>query len=489
MRIALINPCPETDLQRHRYGVGHLGLGYVAACLVHGGHDVRGIDAKTHGLDLSTVVRQVHGINPRLVGVTAMTHEIVHVGRLAGAIKKVLPEAIVMVGGPHTTALPEETLSEFSAIDVAVRGEGERTAFELAAAIAGGNPRHTWASIAGITYRDNGQIVRNADRPFIEELDTLPFPAWERFPTPPKGWGLYAGRGCPFRCAFCQRVLGSRIRLRSVDNVLAEIQELEERIGQRTSWFQDETFGVNLRWTNELLDRLIERGHRQDRVWHWKANSRANLADRALYRKMKQAGCTMLDFGIESGNPSILRRIHKNITLSQARRAIAAARAAGLRTNAFFIIGHPGETWSTAMQTVRFAPMCGADSIAVGVMVPYPGTEIWNMARRGQWGYRLTSRDWRHYDKYFGNALESRYLTHREMELLQSLTYLSFYIGTGRYRELLEFVSRFRREAGQMVRRLLGLDHARLSRPHAAPNTLRQAPLAESTPAPLASAG
>ncbi|HSW44994.1 MAG TPA: radical SAM protein [Phycisphaerae bacterium] len=455
MKITLINPCPETEIRRHRHGVGHLGLGYVAACLKRAGHEVHAIDAKTERLTAAAIVERVRGISPRLVGITAMTHEITLAAELCRDIQAVLPETITMVGGPHTTALPDDTLAEFPAIDVAVRGEGEHTACELAAAIDGGNPRHTWSAIAGIAYRDDGRIVRNADRPFIQDLDTLPFPAWDLFPKPPNGWGLYAGRGCPFRCAFCQRVLGSRIRMRSVDNLMAEIEELEARTGQPTSWFQDETFGVNRRWTHELLDRLIERNGRRGRVWRWKANSRANLADRPLYRKMKQAGCTMLDFGIESGNPQILRRIHKNITPTQARQAIAAARSAGLKTNAFFIIGHPGETWATALQTVRFAPLCGADSIAVGVMVPYPGTEIWNLAVRRQWGYRLLSRDWRLYDKYFGDALASRHLSHREMELLQSLTYLAFYVGRGRIRELAGFVSRFRREAVQMARRLL----------------------------------
>lgn len=456
MRVALINPCPDTDLQKHRHGVGHLGLGYVAACLRRDSHEVRIIDAKTENLGLPAVVERVREFAPGLVGVTAMTHEINCAAGICEAIKQARPETITMVGGPHSTALPADTLAEFPAIDVAVRGEGEFTACELADAVAGGNPRHTWSDIAGIAFRDDGQIIRNTDRPFIRDLDALPFPAWDLFPKVSGGWPLYAGRGCPFRCGFCQRVLGSRIRLRSVDNVMAEIDELEDRTGQRDSWFQDETFGVNPRWTNELLDRLIERNRRRGSIWRWKANSRANLADRALYRKMKLAGCRMLDFGIESGNEQILRRIHKNITLPQAREAIAAAKAAGLRTNAFFIIGHPGETWQTALQTVRFAPLCGADSIAVGVMVPYPGTEIWEMARRREWGYRILSRDWQQYDKYFGNAMASKNLTHHEMELLQTLTYLSFYIGTGRFRELARFIRRFRREAMQMIQRLMG---------------------------------
>jgi radical SAM superfamily enzyme YgiQ (UPF0313 family) len=166
----------------------------------------------------------------------------------------------------------------------------------------------------------------------------------------------------------------------------------------------------------------------------------------------------MLDFGVESGNQQILKRIHKHITLRQAQQAIRAAQAAGLRTNAFFIIGHPGETWSTALQTVRFAAQLRADSIAVGVMVPYPGTEVWEFACKGEWGYGPPSRDWRDYDKYFGNALSSRYLTHRQMEFLQTLTYVSFYLGTGRFRDMFQFISKFSKEAGYMIRRLLKLE-------------------------------
>jgi radical SAM superfamily enzyme YgiQ (UPF0313 family) len=239
-----------------------------------------------------------------------------------------------------------------------------------------------------------------------------------------------------------------------VDNVIAEIEALEAQTGLRTSWFQDETFGTSRRWTHELLDRMIERNARRGHVWHWKANSRANLADLDLYRKMRLAGCRELDFGIESGCPEILERVNKSITLDLARRAIRSAKTAGIRTNAFFIIGHPGETWGTAMQTVRFARCLGADDIAVGVMVPYPGTEIWNQAQRGEWGYKLLSEDWRRYDKYLGNALELRGLSRRQLDLLQVMTYVWFNLGRARLGKLWTMVWRFRREAWQMLRRL-----------------------------------
>lgn len=455
MRIVLVNPCVEHQIQRHRHGIGHLGLGYVAASLLRAGHDVRVVDAKNESLELATVVGRISALSPALVGVTAMTHEITHAARLCSQVKQALPECLTVVGGPHATALAERTVREFTGLDVAVRGEGERTMCELAAAVEQGCSRIDWTRIRGIAFRRDSEVTVTEARPPIEDLDSLPFPAWHLFPRPRGGWPIYAGRGCPFRCSFCQRVLGSRVRMRSVDNVLAEIDAMEASLGLRTSWFQDETFGVDRRWTNEMLDRLIERNERRGYVWKWKANSRANLADVELYRKMKQAGCFMLDFGVESGDEQILERIHKNISLTQARQAVAAARSAGLRTNAFFIIGHPGETWKSALRTVTFAPRLGADSIAVGVMVPYPGTEIWEMARRGEGGYRLLTENWDLYDKYFGNALELERLSHRQLELLQTLTYVAFYLGRGRIREFTQFAGQFRKELGQMVKRLL----------------------------------
>ncbi len=453
MRIALINPCADRKLQTHRHGVGHLGLGYVAACLLQDGHDVQVIDAKHEKLSPEAIVARVAEHAPAMVGLTAMTHEICEAADLSAAIKQAMPDCIAMVGGPHTSALPERTLREFPAIDVAIRGEGEQTARELANAMAGDAVRREWAAIAGLAFRDGERVHMTADRPVCADLDSLPFPAWELFPRD-VSWPIYAGRGCPFRCTFCQRVLGGRIRLRSVDNVLAEMNALEEWTGLCTSWFQDETFGTSRRWTHELLDRMIERNARRGRVWHWKANSRANLADLDLYRKMRLAGCRELDFGIESGCPEILKRVNKGITLDSARGAICSAKAAGLRTNAFFIIGHPGETWGTAMQTVRFARSVGADDIAVAVMGPYPGTAVWDLAQRGAWGYKLLSEDWRGYDKYFGNALEIRGLSPRKLDLLQIMTYVWFNLSRARLGNLWEMGWRFRREAWQMIKRL-----------------------------------
>lgn len=454
-RVVLLSPFSRTGLQTHRFGVGHLGLGYVAAVLLHEGHEVSVIDAKNDNLSYEQIRQCVIDFRPDILGVTAMTHEIHAAARTCTDVKRAAPAVLTVVGGPHATALPERMLDEFPDIDVAVIGEGEYTAAELARAL----PSNDFTTIPGIAFRRENSIVRTTPRPWITDLDSVPFPAWHLFPK--VTWPVIAGRGCPFGCTFCQRALGRKVRMRTTDNVIAEFDAQEANLGQRSSWFQDETFALNRKWVDELLLKMHERNARNGYVWEWKANSRANLADADLYRRMREAGCVGLDFGIESGNDEILKRIKKGITKEAARMAIQSAKEANIFANAFFIIGHPGETWRTGLETVRFAAECRPDRIAVGVMVPYPGTEVWELARRGEYGYVLLSEDWRLYDKYFGNALESRSLTHRQMELLQMLTYLWFFIYNFRLRLLAQFLVRFRRETVAMVRRLLGLGAAR----------------------------
>jgi anaerobic magnesium-protoporphyrin IX monomethyl ester cyclase len=442
-------------LQRHRGGTGHLGLGYIAASLLEHGHEVQVLDAQSEQITEEDMRVRLREFRPHIFGVTAMTHEIHAAAHACEAAKAVSGDIVTVVGGPHASALPERTLQEFPSIDVAAVGEGEKMMCELAEAVSAGNGTERMGDILGIAFRNGGQVIRTGNRPWLEKPDTLPFPAWHLFPK--VFWPVFASRGCPFGCVFCQRVMGGRVRLRSVGNVLAELDALEERVDQRSAWFQDETFGVNRRWMEEFLDEMNARNRRKGYVYIWGGNSRVSLADAQLYRRMKDSGCYALSFGVESGNDEILKRIKKGITRAMALEAIAAAKSSGIQTAAFFIIGHPGESWRTALQTVHLAAKCRADSIAVGVMVPYPGTAIWEMARAGEYGYRLLSEDWRLYDKYFGNALAIRGLTHRQLEFLQALAYIWYYIYNLRVRKLVKFVVRFRAEAVAMARRVLRL--------------------------------
>jgi len=453
VKITLFHPFVGGVLQRHRFGLGHLGLAYIGACLLKEGHTVRVLDAKNEAITDEDLRRHIEEFQPDIFGVTAMTHEVHAAAHACTVVKGTNGGCLTVIGGPHSSARPEQTLVEFPSIDVAVAGEGEITMCELAMLSTKDRKTAAFERILGITFQTRDSVQGNANRPWIENLDVLPFPAWHLFPH--VDWPVVAGRGCPFGCAFCQRVLGRRVRLRSVDNVIAELDALANDLGRHSSaWFQDDTFGVNPRWLNEFLDKMSARKARRGGNYQWGGNSRVNLADVALYKRMREAGCTDLSFGVESGNDQILRRIHKGTTRAMSVRAIRAARKCGIKTHAFFIIGHPGETLRTALQTVHLAAKCRSDSIAVGVMVPYPGTEIWSMAKNGQYGYRLLSEDWRMYDKYFGNALALQGLSHRMLEFLQALTYAWYYAYNLRVRDLFKFLVRYRLEAWFLLRRV-----------------------------------
>ena len=454
MKITLLHPAIKNYSQTHRRGSGHLGLGYLAAYLMREGHEVRVLDAKNEPVTDEILREHVTKFQPEIFGVTSMTHEIYSAAEACAVVKKSHPEIWTVVGGAHTSALPERTLQEFAPIDIVVDGEGEITMTEMMAAKARGARPQDLGDVLGLAFRANGGVQLTGKRPWLEDLDALPFPAWELFPEG-ISWGVMSTRGCPFGCKFCQRVLGRKMRLRSVDNVLAEMEAIEDRLGERDIWFRDETFGLNTRWLDEFLEKLTERNRRKGYVLAWGCNSRVNVADFERYKRMKETGCYRVSFGVESGDAAILKKICKEITPSMAVEAIASAQKAGLRAAAFFILGHPGETWRTALKTMRLAAKCRADSIAVGVMVPYPGTEVWGMARAGQDGYRLLSEDWRVYDKYFGGALAVDGLSQRKLALLQSLTYVWYFLYNMKFRQLRRFARKFRRETWRMMKLLL----------------------------------
>ncbi|MGH9642642.1 MAG: B12-binding domain-containing radical SAM protein, partial [Terriglobales bacterium] len=205
MRVTLLHPANKVRIRKRRSRSGHLGLGYIAAYLLQRGHTVRVLDAENLVLTTDGLRQHLREFQPEIFGVTAMTHEVHAAAEACSVAKHVSPEVWTVVGGPHTTALPDRTLEEFPSIDIAVAGEGEIAMAELAEAKAQGSQSHL-GTILGLAFRRDGGVVRTGIRPWLEDLDSLPFPAWELFPK--VSWGVMSGRGCPFGCKFCQRVLG-----------------------------------------------------------------------------------------------------------------------------------------------------------------------------------------------------------------------------------------------------------------------------------------
>jgi radical SAM superfamily enzyme YgiQ (UPF0313 family) len=364
-----------------------LGILMLAAVAREAGHDCAVIDAAALNLDAAAFLARAIALRPRIVGFSATTLAIAHAGRMGEELKRLIPGIRVIVGGPHASAVPVETLERFPVFDAAVVGEGEETVLDLLRAFgSGGAPD----GIPGIAWRDGGAVRLNPRRPFIRDLDTLPLPAWdllEGFPgryAPPvfktrrlPAASLVTSRGCPNRCIFCDRsVFGSSCHAYSAGYVVAMVEKLHRDFGVREFSFEDDTFATFKGRLAEICERLIA----LRLPISWSCLGRVNQVTAELLGLMKRAGCWQVSFGIESGNDAILAAIRKNVTREDIRRALALSRRAGLLNKGFFIVGHPGETRQTLAETVAFGLELPLDDISVSMLTPFPGTEIFERA-------------------------------------------------------------------------------------------------------------
>lgn len=415
------------------------GLAYIAAMLRAEGYRVEAIDAKQRRLKTQQVVKEALERGPDMVGLTAMTPDVIWAGKIAEGIKAALPDVPMVIGGPHANALPEETLEEFGGFDVAVVGEGEFTSLELAQSVEERVFPGRLPEIRGIAYRSKGEVVITEPRGYLVDLDSLAFPAWDLFPAAHnRSYPIYATRGCPFGCKFCQRVLGDKVRRRSIENIIAELEWLLDTFNARGFWFADETFGFNHRWTSDLLDLMIQRDIRHRALWH--AQTRVDLITEKLLSKMKEAGCDGLGFGVESGSQEILQKTGKNIKLKDAPKAVTLAKKIGIKTRSFFILGHPYETIKTIRETIDFAARLNTDFVSFAVMVPYPGTEVWDLANRKEAGYSYVSQNWDDYRKHLAAPLGFNSIPHQVLMNLDKKAYIIFYGRNRRWCDLLAFL-------------------------------------------------
>lgn len=442
IKVALVLPPAENvsekkDTPTHQ----HVGLGYLASVLEKNGISVKIIDAKLDRMSFNDTVKAISSSGANVLGFTAMTHEINTAGKLAKRIKEEAPKTIIVIGGVHVTALPVETLKAYEAFDLGVLGEGEISFVELLRRIEKNN--FDFSGIKGIVYRKDKEILLSHPAERIKDLDTLPFPAWHLFPNATE-YIIITTRGCPFSCVFCMQAMGRQPRKRSALNVVEEMEKVILERKPRRFLFFDETFTLDKKHVYDICDLLIKKGI--SRVISWSATTRVDNIDRDILLKMKEAGCDHIEFGVESGNKDVLKRIRKGITLEQAERAVRLAKDLGLHNEIGFIIGHPNETLQTAYETLSFASKLNADIVQLGIMVPYPGTEVALMAREGRGGYNVISDNWSEYNKQLGNALEMENLSRKDLERLQLIGYLKLFVYNRRYLDLLRFIFNFRRE-------------------------------------------
>ncbi len=373
-----------------------LMLSYATGVLKKKGYDVKLIDAPAAGHSLEDLLNIVKKFNPQLTIVDTSTPSIFNDIKVAEEIKKTTNTFISLVG-THVSALPEETLKLSDKVDAIVRGEYDYTIRDLAHAL---DEKKNLKSVLGLSFRNKKEIIHNPDRPYIENLDDLPFVssvykkylnirdyffASAEYPM----IMIMTGRGCPFRCFFCnypQVFYGRKYRLRSQKNVVAEFEYIVENFPEvKEIGIEDDTFSADLERAKKICRLLIEK--RINKRIKWWANTRVNL-DLETMKLMKRAGCRLIIPGYESGVQEILNKSHKGISIEQSLQFSKNAKKAGLLVHGCFIFGLPGETKETIRKTMEFAKKLNPDTAQFFPLIPYPGTEAYEWAKNK--GYLLT---------------------------------------------------------------------------------------------------
>jgi len=385
MRTLLVNPpYPFSEIP-----ILPMSLSYLAGVLEHNGHEVHILDLLVSRYSKEKIKNKIEEYQPDIVGVTSVTLNYPVASDILKYTKSVDKDIITIIGGPHVTFAPVETLTEAPWIDIVVKGEGEMTMLDI---VSG----KKLADIDGIAYRDSG-IKITPERRLIENLDELPPPAKHLFPLSrylalDVHASILTGRGCPFNCIFCvgSKMGGRRVRYRNPKLIVDEVEQAVAS-GFREINFEDDHLTLNHQHLNALCDEIIARGLK----FNWSAFSRVDTVNPEILRKMKQAGCTWLLYGVESGNQEILDIIKKKITLEKVKEAVGMAKEAGINIIASFIIGLPGETVETLKQTMHFAQGLGT-SYGFNVLSPFPGTEVREKA--AEYGIEILTNDWTKYD-------------------------------------------------------------------------------------------
>ena len=379
-----------------------LGLAYLAAVLEQKGLSVRIADMSAAGLNLADIQKQVSEDTPRLVGISFMTNQYQNALNAAKAVKQVNSDIPVIAGGPHVSALPQEILKSDS-VDVAVTGEGEITIPELADYFLNGQSKDI-SSIKGIVYKKDGRIIVNQPQDLIDNLDSLPFPAWhllpvDKYAVPATGgnatetvFAVISSRGCPNQCIFCDShtVFGRNFRARSAENIFKELIYLKENFGVSQFDFVDDTITVNKKRIHQLC-RLMLDNHCN---FKWMCNARANTIDAEMLSTMKKAGCVRVEFGIESGDPEVLKNIKKAVTIEQIKNAHKLAKEAGLSVGSFVMVGNIGENFESVVKTKKLLEQIDTDDIYIAIATPFPGTELYQITKNNGW---LQITDWSRY--------------------------------------------------------------------------------------------
>lgn len=395
MDVVLINPEDRTAVKNKLgFVLPPLNLMYLGAALESASFTVKIIDDDLKRIGAEGVARIVERINPLIVGITATTATIRTSLEYIRAIKNRLPYVLTVIGGPHPTFLPVDTLRECRDLDVVVMGEGEATIVDLAEACEKGGRLD---GVAGITYREGDRIQTTGPRALIEDLDEIPFPARHLVPfrdyetSSQDAGGMITSRGCVYPCRYCSSslIMGKKFRFRSPENVVDEVEELVDVYGLHDIAFLDDTFMLHRPRAREISEEIRRRNLDVSFV----TSSRVDMVQESLLRDLKNAGMNTIYYGVESGCQRVLDMMKKGITVKQAEDAVRVTKKVGVDVITSFILGYPGEKPSEMDRTIDFSIKLDPDYSQYSILTPFPGTPIYAELR----SQGLIEDDWENY--------------------------------------------------------------------------------------------
>ncbi|HSS93995.1 MAG TPA: radical SAM protein [Candidatus Dormibacteraeota bacterium] len=381
--VVLVYPQRAPTQGRH-WIMPSLGLMYLSAALRRAGYDVRHIDHTF--LEREEVLAEIERLQPSVIGIYCMITMQDEALSLAAQVRD---KALTIVGGPYPSGEPDTFVDQFDLVAV---GEGEETIVQLMQHLDDGR----FEEIPGLVFKRDGEIVRTTPRVRSKDMSHLPLPYrgdipnteyihywrkhWKDATTP-----LMSTRGCPFRCDFCHKsVFGDLFSARPVESVVAEMREIAE-LGYDHIWMSDDLFTLNYKRTFELAQ-AIEEAHLP---LTWECLSRVTHVDQALFEQMRRAGCKRIFFGIESGDLNVLKEMKKGITPDQARAAVEACVAAGIKAAGFFMVGYLGETTDSLIRSINFSSSLPLDYVSYTIAYPLPGTGFYDRVherrQKGEW--------------------------------------------------------------------------------------------------------
>ncbi|MEW6443453.1 MAG: radical SAM protein [bacterium] len=367
-----------------------LSLLYLGTSLASAGYDVRLFDADEDNLSLqesrmiAAILAQAGSFRPALIGLPVYSMNLRLAYRIVQALREASPDWRIVLGGPHPTVMPAETLSEFPGADFVLRGEAERSILGLMKALDGCGD---YSGVAGLSYRSDGKVLHNPDAPLIRDINQVPFPARQLLQSAyDKGtyWRIgrkgpldvmITSRGCPFNCNFCYHMTPG-YRARSPESVLDEIAEIRSR-GVRNIDLLDDNFTLDRKRCTRILDFIV----REKMGLSLKIRSSVNTVDEELLRLMKRAGVGAILYGFESGSETMLRRMGKKATVKQNARIVELHDRYKIQCYAGIIIGYPGETLETLQETRDFLLKVKPTGVNISIMIPLPGTRAYEEAK------------------------------------------------------------------------------------------------------------